>query len=94
MNLNNIMILVNRWLAAGGSNLALFQPTNQSSTYYASGSYRLAAYAVDGNPDTNAFNLHCSQTNDVAGRPNWLSVDLGLPFFIDHVVLTNRDANG
>ena len=75
-------------------NLALLQPAYQSSTYSGSGFPRVAALAVDGNHDTNAYNRHCSATNDGAGGANWWVVDLGLTFFIDRVVVVNRDSYG
>ncbi|XP_078353730.1 uncharacterized protein LOC144638391 [Oculina patagonica] len=61
-------------------NLALGRPTNQSSTY--SNEFIGVAEsgrAVDGNPDTNMRNLHCSHTG--SDNPSWWRVDLGS----DHV---------
>ena len=75
-------------------NLALLQPAYQSSTYSGSGFPRVAALAVDGNYDTNAYNRHCSATNERPGGANWWAVDLGLTFFIDRVVVVNRDSYG
>ena len=77
-------------------NLALFQPAWQSSDYPNNNvePNRSASLAVDGNYDPNAYNIHCSHTNDLPGGPNWLVVDLGLPFYIDRVVVCNRDSYG
>ena len=68
-------------------NLALSKPAFQSSTWCG---YN-ASLVVDGNPNTD-FNGggSCSNTNDEAGGPNWLVVDLQQPFNISYVVLTNR----
>ena len=53
-----------------------------------------AALAVDGNYDTYVLHCHCAHGNDGPGGPNWLVVDLGICFNIDHVAVTNRDSWG
>ena len=57
-------------------NLALGKPTFQSSTNnYSSAVSGVSGNAVDGNPDTDLGNGHCSRTN--ATNPSWWRVDLG-----------------
>ena len=56
-------------------NLALRQPTAQSSTFNSSTATGVSGNAVDGNPDTDFENGHCSRTN--ATNPSWWRVDLG-----------------
>ena len=68
-------------------NLAARRNTDQSSTYsnqFASGT---SANAVDGNPDTEFRNGHCSHTNE--NNPSWWRVDLGsdnVPVYEVHIV--------
>ena len=58
-------------------NLALRRPTAQSSTNNYNSTVRgVSDNAVDGNPDTDFANGHCSRTN-VAKR-SWWRVDLGV----------------
>ena len=52
-------------------NIAAGRNTNQSSTYPGGQSGK----AVDGNPDTEFRNGHCSHTNE--DNPSWWRVDLG-----------------
>ena len=68
-------------------NLALNKPAYQSSTSADS----VASRSVDGNHNTDLIGGHsCSNTNDLAGGPNWWVVDLGQPYHLSHVILTNR----
>ncbi|XP_078353365.1 receptor-type tyrosine-protein phosphatase S-like isoform X3 [Oculina patagonica] len=61
-------------------NLALGRTTNQSSTYSSSNvGVAESGRAVDGNPDTDMQNRHCSHTEE--DNPSWWRVDLGS----DHV---------
>ena len=71
-------------------NLALHKVTYQSSTF---GDW-YSSNAVDGNIDPVCIIFtsqphHCSSTNDPAGGPNWLVVDIESPITIDQVILTN-----
>ena len=67
-------------------NIALRQPTWQSSTFNAAWT---SDKAVDGNKDTKILDQHCSHTAGVEVHP-WLAVDLGSPVFIYGINLTNR----
>ena len=49
--------------------------------------------SIDGNFDAVFSHKSCSATNDQGGDPNWWMVDLGQPYPIHHVVLTNRNDN-
>ena len=69
------------------TNLALRRPAYQSSTYPDG----IAARAVDGNADPDYNHNHCSSTNDLPGGPNWLVVDLEDFYFVNFVVVTNRN---
>ncbi|KAL9950901.1 hypothetical protein ACROYT_G043472 [Oculina patagonica] len=61
-------------------NLALVRPTDQSSTYVNDFiGVAKSGRAVDGNPDPDMRNRHCSHTRK--DNPSWWSVDLGS----DHV---------
>ena len=75
-------------------NLALGKPTAQSSTFSdALIGNAVSGRAVDGNPDTNMNNKHCSQTN--ISNPSWWRVDLGsdhVPVSQAHIV--NRFSPG
>ena len=49
--------------------------------------------AVDGNPDTNMNNKHCSQTN--ISNPSWWRVDLGSDHVpVSQVYIVNRFSPG
>ena len=76
---------------AASTNLALLKPAYQSSTF--DNKYN-ASLAVDGYADPVFENMHCSHTNDQSGGPHWLCVDLGSPYRIKNVILTNRNNNG
>ena len=67
-------------------NIALNQPTYQSSTNYGGVSSR----AVDGNRDP-AWDHHSCIHSGWANDPFWI-VDLRRVFRISHVTITNRDA--
>ena len=67
-------------LDLAGTNLALDKPAAHASTYAG----QAASLAVDGLYDTNS----CTTT---VTSP-WLSVDLGQPYDVGHVTVTN-DAN-
>jgi len=58
-------------------NLALNKPALQPSTWEG----HSATQAVDGNPDTQS----CTHGHD---HP-WLSIDLGAPYDVGHVTITN-----
>ena len=75
-----------KFVVNGGSNLALYKPTFQSSTSYSHSSFR----AVDGNADTDPADGHCSINADPPGGSNWLVVDLDQDYNVRYVVLTNR----
>ena len=81
-------LLIVYYCADCRANIARFQPAYQSSTYHVSGE-RPASRAVDGGYSTNGYSA-CSITADGAGGPNWWTVDLGQPVFIDYVRLLNR----
>ena len=66
-------------------NLALNQPTWQSSTYPGMPSGR----AVDGIKNANVFDGYCAHTD--FDRAPWLAVDLGKPTDVYGVAVTNRD---
>ena len=68
------------------NNLALLRPAFQSSTLLDSYSFS-AENAVDGAADVNFRGGYCSRTNDPAGSPSWLVVDLQDLFNVDHVTL-------
>ena len=68
-------------------NLAAGKTTAQSSTY-TSGAGGQAWKAVDGNPDTEFANGHCSHTKSDPS-PSWWRVDLGsnnVPVYEVHIV--------
>ena len=49
--------------------------------------------AVDGNPDTNMNNQHCSQTN--TANPSWWRVDLGSDHVpVSEIHIVNRFSPG
>ena len=49
--------------------------------------------AVDGNPDTNMNNKHCSQTN--TNNPSWWRVDLGSDHVpVSQIYIVNRFSPG
>ena len=77
-------------------NLALHQPTNESSVYPASTSYVAgpANLSVDGNFDPNYNHGSCSSTNDGGGGPNWFTVDLGQTYTLSHVAVTSSTGWG
>jgi F5/8 type C domain len=66
-------------------NIALRQPTWQSTTYQSYTSDK----AVDGNKDTNFVDGFCSHTGDNDPSP-WLAVDLGTPTDVYGAAVTNR----
>ena len=69
-------------------NIALFKPTNQSSTYSDWKSYP-ASNAVDGNRDTDISK--CTHTNE-ENNP-WWRVDLGRVEPVAEVIILNRDSH-
>ncbi|KAK6187443.1 hypothetical protein SNE40_005473 [Patella caerulea] len=71
-----------------GPNIALGKPTVQSSTYVYENLPLSSALAVDGNRNSDAFQLSCSHT---AGGDNpWLQVDLERIYNITSVTIVNR----
>ena len=74
------------WFSAQ-SNIALFKPTSQSSTYSDSWSYP-ASNAVDGNGDPDI--RKCTHTNE-ENNP-WWRVDLGREEPVAEVNIVNRDS--
>ena len=71
-------------------NIALRKSTAQSSTYnYNSTVTGISGNAVDGNPDTDFQNGHCSHTN--ATNPSWWRVDLGANLVpVSEIFIVNR----
>ena len=69
-------------------NVALYKPAMQSSTYVKDGHDMLSAWAVDGNADPVFANYHCSCT--LKTYEPWWAVDLGAPYTVLKVCLTNR----
>ena len=71
-------------------NLALGKSTAQSSTYnYSSTISGVSGNAVDGNPDTDFQNGHCSHTN--TADPSWWRVDLGVNLVpVSEIFIVNR----
>ena len=71
-------------------NLALGKDTAQSSTdNYNSTVTGVSGNAVDGNPDTDFQNGHCSRTN--AENPSWWRVDLGEDLVpVSEIFIVNR----
>jgi hypothetical protein len=72
--------------AGSPPNIALNQPTSQSSTY---GTWT-AGLAVDGNTNPNAAYGSCSSTNVATGVNSWWSVDLGTTTCVAYVQITQR----
>lgn len=72
-------------------NLALGRPTAQSSTNnYNSTVHGVSDNAVDGNPDTDFGNGHCSRTN--VTNPSWWRVDLGAnPVPVSEIYIVNSN---
>ena len=71
-------------------NLALGKSTAQSSIYnYNSTVTGVSRNAVDGNPDTDFQNGHCSHTN--TANPSWWRVDLGANLVpVSEIFIVNR----
>lgn len=70
-------------------NLALGKSTAQSSTYnYSSTISGVSGNAVDGNPDTDFHNGHCSHTKAV--NLSWWRVDLGKLVPVSEIFIVNR----
>ena len=71
-------------------NLALGKPTAQSSTYNYNSTVRgVSGNAVDGNPDSDFENGHCSHTN--ATNSSWWQVDLGTNLVpVSEIHIVNR----
>ncbi|KAL9950701.1 hypothetical protein ACROYT_G043242 [Oculina patagonica] len=72
-------------------NLALGKPTAQSSTYNSNPSVGadVSGRAVDGNPDTEMTNGHCSNTQQ--NNPSWWRVDLGSDHVpVSEIYIVNR----
>ncbi|XP_078353593.1 neuropilin-2-like [Oculina patagonica] len=72
-------------------NLALGKPTNQSSTSSSNPQVGAAVSgrAVDGNPDTEMTNGHCSHTKE--NNPSWWRVDLGSDHVpVSEIYIVNR----
>ncbi|KAH9490846.1 hypothetical protein Btru_033540, partial [Bulinus truncatus] len=72
---------------SGGRNVALKQPTNQSSTYDPNKSSSLNA--VDGNTDGNYNRGSCTHTNYNDQSPTW-TVSFNETFLVNKFVLYNR----
>jgi len=70
-------------------NLALFQPTSQSSVCYGGDPER----AVDGNNNPDFRTKSCTHTC-FDPIQHWWQLDLTLFYFITHVKLTNRNLGG
>ena len=70
--------------------MALGKSTAQSSTNnYNSTATGVSGNAVDGNPDTDFQNGHCSRTN--AANPSWWRVDLGEDHVpVSEIFIVNR----
>eukprot|EP00112_Aurelia_sp_Birch-Aquarium-sp1_P007636 Seg1833.4 transcript_id=Seg1833.4/GoldUCD/mRNA.D3Y31 product=Fucolectin-1 protein_id=Seg1833.4/GoldUCD/D3Y31 len=72
---------------ASSTNIARGKATDQSSTNYGGVSGR----AVDGNKDVRyTSGASCTHTDDNNDEP-WWSVDLGKPYLVHSVRITNRD---
>ncbi len=71
-------------------NLALGKPTNQSSTVTNDNiGTAESGRAVDGNPDTEMTNRHCSHTQQ--NNPSWWRVDLGSDHVpVSEIYIVNR----
>ena len=70
-------------------NLALGKSTAQSSTFNSSAATGVSGNAVDGNPDTDFQNGHCSHTN--ATNSSWWRVDLGEDLVpVSEIFIVNR----
>ncbi|XP_055884636.1 uncharacterized protein LOC106052861 [Biomphalaria glabrata] len=70
---------------SGGRNIALKQPTNQSSLYGNANS----SLAVDGNTDSLFANKSCTHTSETDKKPTW-TVRLNNTFLVNRFVLYNR----
>ena len=69
--------------------MALGKSTAQSSTFNSSTATGVSGNAVDGNPDTDFQNGHCSHTN--AANPSWWRVDLGEDHVpVSEIFIVNR----
>ena len=69
--------------------MALGKSTAQSSTFNSSAATGVSGNAVDGNPDTDFQNGHCSHTN--AADPSWWRVDLGKNLVpVSEIFIVNR----
>ena len=69
--------------------MALGKSTAQSSTFNSSTATGVSGNAVDGNPDTDFQNGHCSHTN--AANPSWWQVDLGANHVpVSEIFIVNR----
>ena len=69
-------------------------PTAQSSIAFNQRiGHAVSGRAVDGNPDTNMHNRHCSQT--WRDNPSWWRVDLGSDYVpVSEIYLVNRVSPG
>ncbi|XP_059173385.1 multiple epidermal growth factor-like domains protein 11 [Physella acuta] len=77
---------------SGGRNLALRQPTWQSSNYTENGVTFDSTRAVDGNPSSNyLIDKSCTHTNS-GSSGSWM-VNFTQAVYIDRYVLYNRDNN-
>lgn len=74
-------------------NVALGRSASQSSVWNDHGrmGYCVAAYAVDGNNNTNLYSKpSCAHTADPPDGPNWWRVHIGQAMHIKQIVITNR----
>lgn len=79
-----------------GRDVALWKPTNQSSTYSEAISNRMIKFssdkAVDGSGDGNIGNLSCTRTAIGQGIQTW-NVNLGKAYSIIAIKVANRNDN-
>jgi len=86
MSLSAILLLLLTYTAeAGLRNLALGQPTTQSSEY----SNGVSSRAVDGNRNTKWSGSSCSHTKK--DGPAWWAVNLTAEYAVDQVIIYYRD---
>lgn len=73
-------------------NLALCQPSHQSSTFTQIGFLLTSSLAVDGLLGSDPNACQCAHTNDGYGGENWFMVDLNGTLTISHVRILTRAA--
>ena len=74
-----------------GKNIALWKPTNQTSTYTENGINMTSDKAVDGNAEGNFSANSCTHTSG-GEAPRW-TVNLQKAYSIIAIKIKNRDTN-